>query len=165
MASDEIVKYHFMSSDGLTILSRLNIDHPVSGEKDSSRIAFLICVASFTNASDPWTCESSRNSALQLLEAFCHSVVSEDLSNLLSSVLRTCIKSAFASTKIPAITQQAQIAIDPLAVDPSASGEFEKNTRTWKYQDVYVVTVLGWIIGSLSLLDVSSYNIVCIMHS
>ena len=145
-----------MSSDGLTILSRLDTGPPVSEAHESSRVPFLRCVASFTDSSDPWTCESCRNSAHQLLEAFCHSLNSKDLSNALSILLQKDVKPAFANTRDSAINQQARMAIDPLPANQSPSEESDKATKPWKYREVYVVTVLGWIIRSLSLVDVSS---------
>ena len=166
LTNDDIFKYHVISSDGLTILNRLNsIGHPVLGKIVSDNVEFLRCVTSFTDLSDPWTCESSRHSALQLLEAFSYSHGSKDLLNILSSLLQEDVKPAFVSTRNSAITQQARMAIDPLSVDPLAPVELDNTTRPWKNQDVYLVTVLGWIIRSLKHMDVSSCVIVYITLS
>lgn len=150
----KIAKYHFMSTHALAVLTQLGIDHIRSEKCEEDGVAFLTSVSSFTDLSDPWTCESSQEAALQLLESFFDISDLKGRSNALSSVLEQKIKPAFSNTRNPAITQQARKAIDPLPIDSSASGELGSASRPWRYPYRYIVTVLGWIIGSLCQVEV-----------
>ena len=138
------------------VLAHLDIEYPIPEEAESDIVAFLTCVSSFTDLSDPWTCEYSQKAALKLLESFLSTRDSNAWSNALSMLLRQRIKPSFSKIRSPAITEQARKAIDPLPMDSSASGKLEDTAMPWKYRDPSLVTVLGWIIGSLGLVDVGS---------
>ena len=151
--------FHHMSSDGLKLLFKLCSQYPTPTDRDADDSALVQCAASFTDASDAWTCESSRTTSLQILESFINARDSKSLSTTLSGLLRECIKPAFAAgRRHPAITLEGRKAMyDPSPTDPPAitTAESEKTTSPWKYRDVYVVTVLQWMIQSLAFVEVS----------
>ena len=152
--ADALAKYHVMSVNGLMILARLEDLFPLS-EEDPDLVALFTCLSSFTDSSDPWTCEASNKAALGLLEVVCRG---RNLASVLSRLLQEIIKPAFAKTRNPVITQQARKAVNPLPVDVTLRSDLDGETTPWKYRDVYINTVFGWVIGSLNLVDVRSHQ-------
>ena len=143
-----------MSAHGLAVLAQISTDYNIPGEGEQDVVAFLTSVSSFTNLSDPWTCESSQRISLQLLETFLNKCDLKGRSSALSIVLQRKIKPAFSKARGPADTEQARKAINSLPIDSSATDELDATIRPWKYHYPYIVTVFGWIIGTLSRVEV-----------
>lgn len=147
-----------MSSHALFVLTQLGIEPPISDSAISDDVALLAGISSFTDLSDPWTCESSQKAALDLLKSIMDDRDFEGRSQAFSVLLRQKMRPAFAKTRNPAITPQARKAMDPLPMHSSLSAGLEKTAAPWKYHEPSIVTVLGWIIGSLGLVKVSPRN-------
>ncbi|KAL9104139.1 MAG: hypothetical protein Q9163_000886 [Psora crenata] len=151
LTPDDIAKYHLLSYRGLLCLSHLQSLVPL--RKDGEDLAVIwTCIAAFSDPSDPWTSQEAFEEASGLIDRLRWSLSQgvADFADLLALLLRDRIKPAFAKQKNRKITQQARKAIDPLPTT-SAAIDDEPDSKPWKYRQVYLVTVLGWILRSLSL--------------
>ncbi|KAL9124286.1 MAG: hypothetical protein Q9217_006372 [Psora testacea] len=150
LAPDVIAKYHVLSYRGLLCLSHLQTFVPLSIDEDL--VAICTCLASFSSPTDPWTCEAAFEESLKLLERLRTSLKGAELADLLAQLLRERIKPAFAKTKNSKLTQQGRKAIDPLQNSAVMIDE-GPDSKPWKYCDVYIPTVLRWILDSLRFVD------------
>ena len=132
-----------MGEMGLILLSNLEISDIPSNEGLS--VDILICLSSYSDASDPWTSLEAQKQALDLLNKLDH------LPTYYTNVLRDRIKPLFAMSKNPAVTPQGRRAIDPLPSNYTALIDADAEIKPWKYRRIYLITVFQWILGQLNV--------------
>ncbi|MCJ1477733.1 hypothetical protein MMC13_006406 [Lambiella insularis] len=147
----KIVSYRLMAIAGLRLLAR--VQYLVPALHDNLSLDLLTCLASYTDERDPWTESEAARAAKALLEQLIDASIAGKLtftSTLISGLLQGRVKPLFLRSKNIAITAQGRKANYPvpIATNPSDS---EVELKQWKFRDIYIVTVFGWI---LSVLDV-----------
>ncbi|PGH36008.1 hypothetical protein GX50_01178 [[Emmonsia] crescens] len=144
------------SSVGVSVLKLLNSISPINELEGDDAIEVITALAAFTCGKDPWTTERAFNEAstiLQSYESFRSSKSREGLSIVLEDILRKKMKPLFSKTKTPAVTAAGRKNVHPIPqprFDPSI---FDPESKPWKFKDVYMITVLSWVIGKYSPSD------------
>ena len=135
-----------MGLSGLLLIARIQRIKPLL--KDEHALTILTCIASFTDLSDPWTCSKARECAYSLLESY---AASDNLSTLLTGLLRERIKPLFARTSNLAVTLQGRKIIEPLPYTATAHSDLSGEAKPWKYCNTYSVTVFQWVLSRLDV--------------
>ncbi|WEW61209.1 hypothetical protein PRK78_006699 [Emydomyces testavorans] len=131
---------------GLAVLEQL---YKLTGfEQIENPVNVVAALAAFTNPQDPWTTTAASSSAQLLLRQYeewsrCEH---KSLVALSGDVLSRFVKPSFSRTKTPAITSAGRKDMHPVKPPKFDPGIFDKGAKPWKYKDVYVVTVLSWVI-------------------
>ena len=135
---------------GLRLLFHLT--GPVALLNEDPSAALLTSLASFKDPRDPWTSQEASTEAHALLEHYLDGTkgVPKKLDALLTALLREKVKPLFAKSKSKEITEQGRKAISAVPC-PFVSSDLEATIKPWKHQDVYIVTVLKWILGQLTV--------------
>lgn len=140
------------SSIGTSVLHCLNSILAIHKLDHEVQVEVITALAAFTRRADPWTTEQALHQASSLLNTYKSSAAAVckakdgSLVPLLGDMLKNVVKPAFARTKTQAITPAGRRAEHPIPaprLDPSL---FDEGSKPWKYKDVYVATVLGWIV-------------------
>ncbi|KAK2808034.1 hypothetical protein FQN50_005116 [Emmonsiellopsis sp. PD_5] len=139
------------STVGISVLQLLNSISPITQIDPDEVVDIITALAAYTCKTDPWTTEQAFNKATSILGDYELSLRSSNdggaLATLLGEILKIKVKPLFARTKTPALTAAGRKNVHPLPqvrFDPSI---FDPESKPWKFRDVYVVTVLGWIVG------------------
>lgn len=130
-----------MNAAGLRMLQHLEKMGRISGGCDAT-LAWIACLASFTDAHAPWLSPEACEQATSLLMQWEMEVGPGKLQNLVADLLRDQVKPRFAKAQNPAITPQGRKAIDLRYGNIVHVGN-EEETKPWKYSDPYVITVFG----------------------
>ncbi len=141
-----------MGLKGLLLLSHLR--RLVPPPRDEPDAAVLTCLAAFSDKNDPWNSSSAQEEASNLVKDYTRS---SRLSAMLTSILQKRIKPLFSRTGNPAITPQGRKAINPRPNNITMHSDIDAEVKPWKFRDVYIVTVLQWV---LQCLDVSANGII-----
>ena len=149
----DIAQYQALSYWGLLCLSRLC--YVASSSIGDDILCTIICSASLTNLDDPWTFEPSHREACKLLNRLPALNYASDSEVLLTRILQEHIKPAFAKTKKPKLTQQSRKALHPPPVATLESDDDVVESKPWKYQDMYIPTVLRWVLTKIQNLHVN----------
>ncbi|PGH23721.1 hypothetical protein AJ80_02149 [Polytolypa hystricis UAMH7299] len=134
------------STVGTSVLHRLSSLLPITQLEESEGI--IVASAAFTCENDPWTTQAafeSASSVLSTYKAFLHSK-NGGLADLLTAILKDTVKPIFSRTKTPAITAAGRKNVLPVPQPKFDPSMFDAETKPWKTREVYVVTVLEWII-------------------
>lgn len=136
---------------GLRLLSHLQ--NLLAFEVTDSTAEYIMCLASFTDKRDPWTSPEAFSEANLLLGRYFKVIKSrpKDSHMLLTTLLQENIKPLFVASRSKEITEQGRKAVSPL---PGAfvSSDLEATEKPWKFRDVYVVTVVKWVLEQLDVL-------------
>lgn len=146
LSKDEIARLHEMGVRGLGLLTRLQKSFPLLREE--SAVDLFTCLASYSDASDPWTSLETRKNCQVVLDDY---VDSNGRPNLITDLLKERVKPLFARSKNPAITPQGRRAIDPHPSNDTSHSDLNSELKPWKYRDVYIVTVFQWVLGQLNV--------------
>lgn len=136
--------------DGLVSISEL--DDPVD---------VIAALAAYTRPQDPWTTEDSCRIANTVLAAYVSTLRSQSgaLERLLGAVLARFVKPAFSKTKNPAITPAGRKNLHPVPQPRFDATLFDKGSKPWKYRDIYISTVLFWIVDQYRVCITASPSI------
>ncbi|OJD18652.1 hypothetical protein AJ78_01348 [Emergomyces pasteurianus Ep9510] len=138
------------SNVGVSVLQLLNTISPVNELEVDDAIDVISCLAAFTCRKDPWTTEQAFTEASNILQSYESLLCSKSrgkLATVLEDILRKKVKPLFSKTKTPAITAVGRKNLHPIPqprFDPSI---FDPDSKPWKFKDVYVITLLSWVIG------------------
>lgn len=138
---------------GLSVLESLI--RLITIEKIGDPVLVIAALAAFTNPEDPWTPAAASSLAQALLGAF-EELKARDNGSLVafsSDILSRFVKLSFSKTKTPGITAEGRKDAHPVKqprFDPSI---FDKGSKPWKHRDVYIVTVLSWVIQQYTVCE------------
>jgi hypothetical protein len=136
-------------SAGITCLGLLNAIYPIQRAKDFKDILNLL--ASFTSEADPWTTTQTCKQAAQLLESSMQPQSTISSCSIVGDLLKENVRPIFAKTKTPAITAAGRRNFHPIPQSRFDSSFLERETKPWKFQDVYATTVLEWVVSQLNV--------------
>lgn len=135
---------------GLHVLSHLETISPIPSW--SLPVNLVTCLASFTDPSDPWSSHQIASIATSSLKLVLSALEPSPKASaaLLTTLLSEQVKPLFAKSKNSAITPAGRKAINQL---PSNFTHIENEERAypWRYNDIYIVTVLQWILQKLNV--------------
>ena len=139
-----------MNVAGLHLLSLLEKISPASD--DEITVNVVSCLASFTDTREKWSCPEASEQAYLLLNTMLSQLKGEPerFQALISRLLEEHVKPLFVKTKNPAVTARGRRVLEPppstyMASDP------DTEIKPWKFHDIYIVTVLRWILQSLTV--------------
>ncbi|KGY15579.1 hypothetical protein PABG_11572 [Paracoccidioides brasiliensis Pb03] len=144
------------STVGVSVLQLLHSISPINELEIDDSVDVITSLAAFTCRKDPWTTETAFNAASVILEGYESLLRSQnraELAAILEEVLRKKVKPLFSKTKTPAVTAAGRKNVHPIPqprFDPSI---FDPKSKPWKFKDLYVITVLSWVIGRYSPSD------------
>jgi hypothetical protein len=129
----------------ISCLRRLNrILHILEIE---NAVDLITVLASFTTEQDPWTTSDTRNDALSVLDSCIQSEKRSIYWPILEDILNSKVRPIFAKTRNPAITSSGRKNFHPTPQSRFDTNLMDPATKPWKFQDVYVTTVLDWILA------------------
>ena len=73
--------------------------------------------------------------------------------DLLIRILQEEVKPAITKTKNPKLTPQSRKALDHPVVTTDTGDDIE--SKPWKYREMYIPTVLRWVLQRIQYLDVN----------
>lgn len=144
------VRLRSMNLAGLNLLSHLERICPANDRK--SMLSLLSCVISFLEPQEAW---SSPETA-ELANAFIGRILNEfeykqqKIQFAIIGLLEDHVKPQFAMSKSSALTWQGRKAIY-MATDNQTYSDDEAQLKPWKFDHVYIVTVLQWIMENLDV--------------
>lgn len=136
---------------GLKSLILLHVDL-VSTEVINPKV--LISAIAYTNPLDRWTDAAMMASANTLLSHFATQSMSTKF--IINDILTDFIRPLFSKTKrLETITASGRKAMESSAPPArfDAGKEMDHKNQPWRYDAVYTITVLGWVVENI---DVSS---------
>ncbi|KAL9122692.1 MAG: hypothetical protein Q9187_000748 [Circinaria calcarea] len=149
ISSTEITRCCAIATVGLQLLSHLHSNFLTL--RRNYLLDLVTCLAAFTDDRDAWTTTEASKDAHCLLEelgCFSNAKGCKQARDLIRSLLEEQIKPYFARTKTSGITRQGRKAISSLP-DPVDFSETEMESKPWKFQNLYAVTVFRWVLGQL----------------
>ena len=147
----ELRYFQSASYIGIKLIQDLNGFYPL--EQLENHASIITSLAVFTDEQDPWTTKRSTDRALFVLSI--HDRLSKSPSVLVDHILRKTLKPLFASSKNPAITPQGRKAIAPLPTKLDTA-VLEKDSKPWKYEKRYMITVFRWVLSNLDVRHLAS---------
>ena len=135
---------------GLRLLSHLWKLEDEDGDKPLTDL--IMCFICFSRTEDPWTTQASSTEALNWLQGFvtAQDAKRTDFQYLLTDLLRNYVKPAFVRSKNSTVTPAGRKAISSLPPKIEASID-EKNTKPWKNDQIYILSVFEWILAQLNV--------------
>lgn len=130
----------------------------VTPEKVEDPVLVITALAAFTNPDDPWTTTTALSSAQSLLSSLeeMRRRNNGSLTDFSGDILSRFVKPSFSKTKTPSITAEGRKVAHPVKqprFDPSI---FDKGSKPWKHKDVYIMTVLSWVIQQYTVIELLS---------
>ncbi|KNG89548.1 hypothetical protein ANOM_001935 [Aspergillus nomiae NRRL 13137] len=146
---DAILEDQVRSKIALSVLSLLAESLPIS--KAESAADVVIALASFSSTEDPWTPQDAFTCATTLLDPFASATATNPETNatfwsVIERILKDRIRPLFAKTRNPAITSAGRKNFHPVPLPRFDASILDPETKPWKIQDIYAMTVLSWII-------------------
>lgn len=144
------VRLRSMNLAGLHLLSHLERICPAYDRK--STLSLLSCVISFLEPQEAW----SSPEIAELANAFIGRTLDDfecrqqKIQFAIIGLLEDHVKPQFAMSKSSALTGQGRKAIYP-ATDNQTYSDDEAQIKPWKFDHVYIVTVLQWIMENLDV--------------
>ncbi|KAF9253480.1 hypothetical protein DTO013E5_131 [Penicillium roqueforti] len=151
--SDDIIKAQnesrFRSELALELILVLN--KPMAGlpnGKPDNAADILLAGACFVNQQNPWVTSESYNATSMLMNVW---VQDTHLANTfwpaIDFILKERIRPLFAKTKNPAITSAGRKNFHPQTLPRFGASDLDASAKPWKTTDVYVASVLSWILS------------------
>lgn len=110
----------------------------------------LLSLAACTDTADPWTSESTKELAMQLLHRHQQQYLSDTF--MVEYVLKGFVLPLFSNSKPSTVTSQGRKALTPALNDRYRPNDLDIAGKPWKFREVSAVTVFGW---TVRLADVS----------
>lgn len=144
------VRLRFMNLAGLHLLSHLERIHPAYDKK--STLSLLSCVISFLKPQEAWSSPEIADLAnaftCRILDGF--ECKQQKIQFAIIGLLEDHVKPQFAMSRSSALTGQGRKAIY-LATNNQIYSDDEAQIKPWKFDHVYIVTVLQWIMENLDV--------------
>ncbi|CDM31237.1 hypothetical protein CBS147339_60 [Penicillium roqueforti] len=151
--SDDIIKAQnesrFRSELALELILVLN--KPMAGlpnGRPDNVADILLAGACFVNQQNPWVTSESYNATSMLMNVW---VQDTHLANTfwpaIDFILKERIRPLFAKTKNSAITSAGRKNFHPQTLPRFGSSDLDASAKPWKTTDVYVESVLSWILS------------------
>ncbi|KAJ5121518.1 uncharacterized protein N7515_009479 [Penicillium bovifimosum] len=157
--SDDIIKAQnesrFRSELALKLLMVLN--KPLLGMttgRPDNVADVLLARACFANEKDPWVTSNSHDVANELmLVSVSAAHTSKMIWSAIEFILKERIRPLFAKTKNPAITSAGRKNFHPQVLPRFGANDLDQSAKPWKTTDVWVASVLSWIISQYQPTD------------
>lgn len=165
-----------MKRQGLHLLSRLqtlgllynNDEKEGKGKgKEEPSASLIACLASFTDAKDPWTGgEETRELVEGILSHYLSDQDEEEegksriFERLVVELLQKHIKPLFAKSKPPILTDAGRKkALRTFPADGSnqTMADMDSSSKPWKYHSPHIVTVFQWVLSHMTTSMVSAH--------
>ncbi|KAH8696710.1 ATP :tRNA-specific tRNA nucleotidyltransferase [Talaromyces proteolyticus] len=144
--------YRSTLSLAISCIQTLNSIFPAA---EAANLADIItALASFTNKRDPWTTSISYSGALAVLGLFVQTRKTV-FWEVLEQICVSKIRPIFAKTKTPAITAAGRKNLHPTPQPRFDGNIFNPEAKPWKHVNVYVTTVLEWLLSEYTPSDAS----------
>ena len=161
ISSETIAKYHILSYRGIRCIHHLQ--DCASPPDNEGLVTIYVCLATFTDLEDPWTCHETSEEAARLLKRLRSSRKDTNLADLLPQILQDRIRPAFGKKSNRKLAQRGREAFDPLAAS-AATVDDGPESKPWKHHEMYIPTVLRWVLQQLSLdhhVSMAVWNSIC----
>ncbi|KAL8639485.1 MAG: hypothetical protein Q9228_003490 [Teloschistes exilis] len=161
---------------GLRLLSRMQTlgllhtdKEKETGKEEEPSAALVACLASFTDAKDPWTGgEENREIAEGILSSYLklkglegeEAEKPKGFEKLAIELLRNHIKPLFAKSKPPILTDAGRKkALRAFPADGSnqTMTDMDPSYKPWKYHSPHIVTVFQWVLARMTTSMVSAH--------
>ena len=141
----DVWRFQLMTAAGLRLVSHLNVLSPHIDY--CSSLDFIVCLASYSDAKEPWVWPGSEGVAIKLLRSGRTQASTRPVTQAL---LEDRIRPVFARSKTPAVTAQGRKSINPVLgrVDPI---ELETADKQWRYQGIHMIAVFRWVLQQLNV--------------
>ncbi|KAJ5178424.1 uncharacterized protein N7500_001123 [Penicillium coprophilum] len=162
--SDDVIKAQnesrFRSELALELLLVLN--KPLTGlpnGKPDNAADILLAGACFANEQNPWATSESYNAASMLMSVWVQDTRrANTFWPAIDFILRDRIRPLFAKTKNPAITSAGRKNFHPQTLPRFGASDSDASAKPWKTTDVYVASVLSWILSQYQLEDKAEFE-------
>ncbi|KAI9756044.1 MAG: RNA-binding ATPase activator esf2 [Chaenotheca gracillima] len=141
----KLPSFHLLSYLGITSLVHLSQIKPLGSGNLSAKV--ICSVSIFTDLSDVWNTRASYDAACRLLTE--DGGLASSTTILVDHLLRSVLKPLFANSAPSTITPAGRQAIDPGRKQVEL-GQFESQTKPWKYQAAWGVTVLRFVLQRMN---------------
>lgn len=147
------------ATSGIYIISYLVKIIDISEVDGAVRI--ITCLAAFTEDGDPWTTTQAFEKATVILKSHESTITGRNgnIFQTLEYILKDTVKPLFSKTRNPAITAAGRKNLHPIPQPRFDPGLFDPETKPWKTRDIYVITLLSWIISKYSV----RFNLLCLV--
>jgi hypothetical protein len=135
------------ATTGISVLGYLNKIFPIRGARDS--VFIIATLAAFTCEKDPWTTPEAYTKALTILAEIvpCITTEKDSLAALLRDIHEQEIKPIFSNSNNPALTSTGRKNFFPPSQPRFDRSLFDPESKPWKSESVYVITVLSWVLS------------------
>lgn len=139
-----------MNLAGLHLLSHLQRIFPAYDR--NSTLSLLSCVISFLDPQEAWSSPESSELAYIFIGRILNELEckNQKIQFAIIGLLEDQVKPQFTMSKSSALTEQGRKAIY-LATDKHKYSDNEVQIKPWKFDHVYIVTVLQWILENLDV--------------
>lgn len=153
------VRLQLMNLAGLHLLSHLERICPITHDDRKSTLALLSCVIAFLEPQEAWsspeTAELAKTFTGRILNKFEFKQEKQKIQFAIIRLLDQQVKPQFAMSRSSALTGQGRKAIY-LSTDNNNNNQStyindEAQMKPWKFDHVYIVTVLQWIMENLDV--------------
>lgn len=134
---------------GLQIIKHLNWLLPLSTYNDQFNVITSIVI--YADEKDPWTSKAASQNAQTLLLKTILGPSRDTSPALLDFLLREKIKPLFLQSKNPAVTSLGRKAIRPMVSKYDDDIIGEKETKPWKFDQRYMLTVFRWVLLNMNV--------------
>lgn len=118
-----------------------------TGEPDNLPDVFL-AGACFANERDPWNTSGSHDAASMWMGMFIEVTLEKNTYwPAIDLILKDRIRPLFAKVKNPAITSAGRKNFHPQTLPRFGASGLDQSAKPWKTTDVYVASVLSWILS------------------
>ncbi|KAI4256725.1 MAG: hypothetical protein LQ352_001966 [Teloschistes flavicans] len=139
-------------------------ENPYGTVKDGAQepsASLVACLASFTDAEDPWTGgKEARGLAKGMLSIYLKDLEEEgkarEFEKLIVELLREHVKPLFVRSKSPILTDAGRKALSPLP-DGNKITDMDSSNKPWKFHSPHIVTVFRWVLAHMTSTLVSAH--------
>ncbi|KAJ5366405.1 hypothetical protein N7541_000346 [Penicillium brevicompactum] len=108
----------------------------------------LLAGACFKNKANPWTTSDSHETASRLIDTWTQTTRQNNTFwPAIDIILKERIRPLFANTRNPAITSAGRKNFHPQTLPRFGSNGLDESAKPWKTTDVYVASMLSWILS------------------
>lgn len=112
----------------------------------------LLAGACFKNKANPWTTSDSHETASKLIDTWTQTTRQNNTFwPAIDIILKERIRPLFANTRNPAITSAGRKNFHPQTLPRFGSNGLDESAKPWKTTDVYVASVLSWILSQYNV--------------
>lgn len=124
----------------------------LSTGKPDNVAGVLLVGACFNDEANPWVTSNSHEAVSFFINSWTPSTSDDNTFwCAIESILRDTIRPLFADTKNPAITSAGRKNLHPQTLPRFGSTGLDEPKKPWKTTDIYVASVLSWILSQYSV--------------